>query len=78
MKDFEFEFIDEAVSIQRRGKYNVVVQDWLKSNSKTLKFKFPNELKARNCYSAVSGIRKKCNLDYTIYRRQCEVYLVRA
>lgn len=78
MKDFEFEFIDEAVNIQRRGKYNVVIQDWLKSDSKTLKFKFPSELKARNCYSAVRGIRNKYNLDYTIYRRQCEVYLVRA
>lgn len=81
MKDFDFEFIEEAVEVGNRyryGKYSSVIRDWLASSNKTLKFKFSNENTAKNCAGACRETCKKLHEDYTVYRRQCEVYLIRA
>lgn len=81
MKDFDFEFIEEAVEVTkhyRYGKYSSVIRDWLASDNKTLRFKFANETMAKNCAGASRQTCKKLHEDYTVYRRQCEVYLIRA
>jgi len=78
----EFEFIKEKVNLDpvKRGTFAPIIDEWLASENKTIKFKCKNTKEAKNVYSCAFAYKKKRKLDYTIITRYnlCEVYLVRA
>ena len=78
----EFEFIREKVKLEpvKKGKFVPIIEEWLASENKTIKFKCKSEQEAKSVYSSVLSYKKKKNEDYTIITRyqSCEVYLVRA
>lgn len=76
----EFEFIKEKVKLpsKNRGKYSEVIEQWLATENKTLKFKFATTQEADNCSICACSYRKAHNYDFTVVKRLCEVYVVRA
>lgn len=78
----EFEFIREAVKPRhaKQGKYSDILDEWLATEYKTLKFKCKNEKELKSVYYSMYSYKKSHNLDFTIIKRsgECAVYLVRA
>lgn len=78
----EFEFIKEVVKPRhtKEGKYSGIVDKWLETDNKTLKFKCKNEEECKSVYYAMYSYKKSHNLDFTIIKRsgECAVYVVRA
>ena len=76
----EFERIKEAVE-SKRGRTGVVsenIEQWLKSEDKTLKIKCSDVPEKRKVYSCCYQYRKAHRLDYTIFQKGLDIYLVRA
>lgn len=78
----EFEFVKEAVKPRHKkeGKYSGIVDKWLATDNKTLKFKCKNDAKRKSVYYAMYSYKKSHNHDFTIITRggECAVYVVRA
>ena len=78
----EYKFIENAVELElsNKGKYTKVIEEWLKTNNKTLEFSCTNTSEMRSCAGACRIYKKNNNLDYTIYTRGVanKIYLVRA
>jgi len=81
--DFDVEFYDEVLEIDKShhggsfGKYIPVLKDFLASESKTLKFKFPNITSARNCRTSVGSYIRKNNVNAVLYMRGVEIYVIK-
>lgn len=76
-KEFNFEFIDE-LPFDKRGKYNELFMQFIESDQKIMRFNCKNTEVARKLANAAAAFRKSRNLDFTIYKRINEVYLVRS
>lgn len=80
----EFEFIKEKVvpdhGYFRLGKWAEVIEEWIKSDSKTLKFVCKNPKERNNCAGSARNYAKSHNYDYTIYPEKGtnNIYLVRS
>lgn len=79
----EFEFIKEEIKKDRgvrNGIYAPIIDEWLETDNKTLKFKCKSEKEMAQAYGAVYSYRKAANLDYTIFKKKgsCELYLIKA
>lgn len=78
----EFEFIKEKVNLEptRKGTYAPIINDWIGTDSKTLKFKCKNEKEYMAAYQGAINYRNAHRCDYTVITRKklCEVYLVKA
>ncbi len=80
--DFQYEFIAESVkpNYVSRGKYISVIEEWLKTDNKTVKFMCKNELQKKNVCNSLRSYAKVHNYDYTVFpeRSTNNVYVVRA
>lgn len=76
----EFESIKEAVKNPRKQKGEVSehIEQWLETEDKTLRIKCMTVMEKRKVYSCCYQFRKVHGLDYTIFQKDLEVYLVRA
>ncbi len=81
----EFEFIAERLDEKEiktnayKSKYANIIEDWLKTENKTLKFICKNEREKKNCSWAITSYKKAHNYDYVIYREAAtlNIYLVK-
>jgi hypothetical protein len=78
----EFEYIREKVKPDRKSRnaIKVVIEDWIQSENKTLKFKCKDPKELRSVSNCAYHTKRAKNYDYTIFKRLslCEVYLVKA
>ncbi|MBQ2658096.1 MAG: hypothetical protein IJF87_05955 [Erysipelotrichaceae bacterium] len=76
-KEFNFEFIEE-LPFDKRGKYNELFTQFIESDQKIMRFNCKSVEVARKLANAAAAFRRSRNLDFTIYKRINEVYLVRS
>lgn len=80
--DFQYEFIAESVKpeYKARGKYVDIVEKWLKTNNKTLKFMCKNTIQKKNVCTSLRSYAQSHHYDYTVFpeRSTNNVYVVRA
>ena len=78
----EFEFIKDAVKVKTyvKGLYSEIIEDWLYTDNRTLKFRCANAEERKKVYAAVSAFKRNHNLDYTVYceRGTNNIFLVKA
>ena len=78
----EFEYVKDKLDLfpTERGKWNSIIQDWIRSDNKTLIFTCKNDKEFRNCYFCSIQNRRKNNLDYVVHKDngKMKVYLVKA
>ena len=81
----EFEIYKEVVEVPKCKGYKTPVSPvtlaiipWLETDDSTLKIKCKSLQEARTAYSVAYSYRKGNKLDYTIYKRGTEVYLIKA
>ena len=76
----EFERIREAVENpkRRKGVISENIDQWLESEDKTLRIKCGTVPEKRRVYSCCYQYRKTHGLDYTIFQKDLDIYLVRA
>ena len=85
-KDFEYEYLsdfnldDVDVSRGRSGKYTILLDEFAKTENKTLKITLKNIEDKNSCTSSIRAYIKKNKLDWTMYleRKTFNVYVVRA
>lgn len=77
----EFEFIEEAVEhtpAEKKYKFATAIAQWDKTTNKTIRFKCSNAKERLSCYTSARSYIKRYKLDYTIFMKGNEVYIVRA
>ena len=79
----EYTFIKEAFipeTIGRRGKYAGIINDWSKTDNRTLKLVCSSPEEKKKIYGSVSAYKKAHNLDFTVYLEKgtYNIYLVKA
>ena len=79
----EFELIKEPVErtrAQREDRSPLVlnIEEWLCTDNSTLKIKCASREEARRIVGSCYQYRRLHNLDYTIFQKLVEVYLIKA
>ena len=76
----EFERINEKVSRPRkeRGVITTNIEKWLEEEPKTLKIKCGSPKELASAYNNAYQYRRTHKLDYTIFKKGTDVYLVKA
>jgi len=83
----EIEFLKEKVELPKKMGGNgreitnpatIALLDWLETDNKTLRFRFTSPAELRSTYNVLRSYEKRHNLDFTIYRRGMEIYLIKA
>ena len=52
--------------------------DWLDTENKTLRLRCANPAECKTVYATVFRYKKRHDLDFTIYKRGLEIYLIKA
>lgn len=85
-KNFEYEYLsdfnldDLDVTRNRSGKWSMLLDEFAKTDNKTLKISLKKTEDKRSCTSSIRQYIKKNKLDWTMYleRNTFNVYVVRA
>ena len=63
-----------------KGKYTLIIEEWLKSGAKNLRFKCHTEAEMKTVRSSSASYKRKHNANFTIWkdRKTYDVYLIKA
>lgn len=81
MIEYEYlETFDLSDVIASRGRYAPIIEKWLLSNAKALKFSLKSIEDRRRCRAAITRYRDSHHYDWTIYneKNSYNLYVVRA
>ena len=80
----EYLFIEEKLNENQivtkpRGKYASIIEKWLRTNNKTLKFMCKNADEKKRVAWSVTSYKNHHNYDYVVYRESFtnNIYLVK-
>lgn len=78
----EYKFLDTMpdIKVRKRSKYAPILEEWMKTDLKCIKFTGKNPTEKRSIYQTVKALIKRNNWDYTVYVEggSYNVYVVRA
>ena len=76
----EIEMMKEKIDINaitRKGIYSDKIDEFLRSDNKTMMFKCKNKNETQNCYTSVQQYNRKHNLNLCVCVRSTTVYAIK-
>jgi len=69
--------IEKPKTLSGKGKYSNVLNQFMNTDNKTLKFLCSNVKEAESCVSSMHGLKRKYDLNVVVWKNNCEVYVIK-